>query len=310
MLEGGRLRFGVAIPQTFPDGKADLTLISNFLSKAEALGYESGWVLESMITPLPSLSPLELLSYAAAFCTRLKLGTSVMLTALRDPIHTALSTASLDQLCNGRLILGIGLGPGTDIYPAFGIPPKGRASRFEEGIALLKRAWTNDEVTFHGRFWQMDNLPVGITPVQKPHPPIWFGGQSAPALRRAAKLGNGWMGAGAISTRAFKEQIRMIRQYLEEEGRDPASFELSKRVYIAVDKNRERGFQKLQERLGRHYGNSALAEEVSVFGSEEECLEGLAEVVAQGIDLLLVHPVYEMIEQAEHLATDVLPKLQ
>ena len=102
----------------------------------------------------------------------------------------------------------------------------------------------------------------------------------------------------------------MIRQFLEEENRDPATFELSKRVYIAVDKNRERGFQKLQERLGRHYGNPALAEEVSVFGNEEECIEGLAEVVAQGIDLLLVHPVHEEIEQVERLATDVLPKLQ
>ena len=164
------MRFGVAIPQTFPHGKVDLLLISNLLSKAEALGYEGAWVLESMITPLPTLSPLELLSYAAAFSSRLKLGTSVMLTTLRDPIHTAQSTASLDQLSNGRLVLGIGLGPGTGIYPAFGMPPEGRTSRFEEGIALLKRAWTNDKVTFHGRFWQMDDLPVSINPVQKPPP--------------------------------------------------------------------------------------------------------------------------------------------
>ena len=118
------------------------------------------------------------------------------------------------------------------------------------------------------------------------------------------------MGAGSASTKTFKEEIKLVRQYLEEAGREPTTFSLAKRVYVAVGQDKQGASQKLQDWFGSHYGNAARALEVSVFGNEEECIEGLGEVVSEGMDLLLLNPVYDMTEQAERLARDVLPKLR
>ena len=303
------LKFGIAIPQVFPDGEIDPSLISGFVARAESLGYHSCWVQEEVARRVPVLDAVSLLCYAAAFTTRVRLGTSVLLTALRSPVFFAKSMASLDHLCRGRLTVGVGIGAFTGIYPAFGISPKTRVSRFEEGVSLIKRLWTEDTVTFAGRFWQLDGLSAGVKPLQAPHPPLWFGGRAEPALKRAARMGDGWMGAGASSTSAFKGDIKTIRRCLEEEGRDPATFPLSKRVYVAVDRDKKRAAERLRSWFGVRYGNADMAEEVSVYGSEEECVEGLAEVASQRIDLLMLNPVYDFDEQMERLAADVQPKL-
>ncbi|MEE9324602.1 MAG: LLM class flavin-dependent oxidoreductase [Dehalococcoidia bacterium] len=309
MAKGDKLRFGIAIPQMFPAGRTDSGFIVNFLRRVESLGYDSVWVQEQILGVMPTLDPIPLLSYASAFSGQLKLGTAVLLTPLTSPIHLAKSLATLDQLCNGRLIVGVGIGGYTDIYPAFGISTDGRARRFEEGIQLLKMLWTEERVTFQGRFWQMEGISINPKPLQRPHPPIWFGAHARPALKRAVKMGDGWMGAGSTSTKAFKEHIRLVRQYLQEEGKGQASFPLSKRVYVAVDRDKEGAARKLQEWFGRYYGNPALALEVAVFGSEEECIEGLGEIAQEGVDMLMLNPVYDMMEQAERLAQLVLPKL-
>lgn len=304
------MKIGIAIPQIFPSSVVEPQAIARWLAKAESLGYYGGWVQEQVLGNVATLDPIPLLSYAAALTSRMKLGTSVMLTVLRNPVTLAKSLASLDQLSQGRLMLGVGLGGYADIYAAFGMSRRGRAQRFEEGMQLIKKLWTEDQVTFQGRFWQLDNRSIDPKPLQKPHPPIWFGTRSAQALRRAVRLGDGWMGAGATPTSAFKDELKLVRQLLEEEGRDPATFALSKRVYVAVDENKKRAGDKLQEWFGRYYGNPEMALQVSVFGNEEECVDGLGEVAAQGIQLLMVNPLFDFEEQAERLAKDVLPKLR
>ena len=117
------------------------------------------------------------------------------------------------------------------------------------------------------------------------------------------------MGAGASSTPKFTEEIKLIRQYLEEEGRDPDTFTLSKRVYVAVDRDKKRAEKKLREWFGR-YSRDPEKISVAVYGSEDECIEELARVVAEGIDMLMVNPLYDFEEQVERLAKDVLPKLR
>jgi alkanesulfonate monooxygenase SsuD/methylene tetrahydromethanopterin reductase-like flavin-dependent oxidoreductase (luciferase family) len=114
-----RPTLGVAIPQTFPDGRVDPRRIRDFLQRAEAIGFHSAWVVEHMFGTIPALAPVELLTYAAAVTERLRLGAAVLLTALRTPVHTAKSLATLDQLSGGRLIVGVGLGGNPKIYPAF-----------------------------------------------------------------------------------------------------------------------------------------------------------------------------------------------
>ncbi|MDP7085585.1 MAG: LLM class flavin-dependent oxidoreductase [Dehalococcoidia bacterium] len=308
MAEHKELRFGISIPQIFPDGVIDPAAIARWLVKAESLGYYGAWTQEQVLGAVAALDPVPLLSYAAALTSCIKLGTSVLLTALRNPVPLAKSLATLDQLSQGRLMVGMGLGGYADIYPAFGMTREGRARRFEEGVQLMKKLWTQDKVTFRGRFTQLDNQSIDPRPLQNPHPPIWIGAVSPGALKRAVRLGDGWMGAGASSTSNFTEEIKLIRQYLEEEGRDPDTFTLSKRVYVAVDRDKKRADQKLREWFGRYSGDPEKIR-VAVFGSEDECIDELAKVVAEGIEMLMVNPLYDFEEQAERLAKDVLPKL-
>ena len=303
------IRFGIGIPQVSLDGAFDPPSIASFVRRAEELGYDSGWVQERMLGGLPTLDALPLLTYAAAFSSTLKLGTSVMLTALSIPIPLAKSIAALDQLSGGRAIVGVGLGGSTAAYPAFRLPAGRRVTLFEEGIRLMKALWTEERVTFQGRFWQVDDLASNSATVQRPHPPIWFGAHSETALRRAVRMGDGWMGAGNSTTAEFKEEIALLRRILAEEGRDPASFALSKRVYVAVTTDKRGESQRTRDWFARHYGTSDRALDVSLIGAEEECIEGLSQVVDEGIDLLMLNPIFDQMEQMERLSRDMLPRL-
>ena len=306
----GQLRFGICIPQLFPDGNVDLEEISSYMQKIRALGYTSAWVQDGVIGSRPSLDPLPLLAYAAAFSGDLTLGVSVLLANLRIPIPLAKSVATLDHLTGGRLIMGIGMGFYEKAYPAFGLTVKGRVTRFEEGIKIMKALWIEDKASFQGKQFQLEDVAMNPKPVQKPHPPLWFGAHSEAALKRAVRLGDGWMSAGAASTADFKTEIKLVRRFMEEEGRDPASFSLSKRVYLYVDKDKATAEKSLREWSSIIYQNPDRLPATAVYGSIQDCVDGLGEVLEEGIDLLMCNPVGNLREQAEILSRDVLPNLK
>jgi len=305
----GGVTLAVAIPQTFASGSVDTRMIRDFLRRAEALGFESAWVVEHILGAMPSLEPVELLAYAAAVTERLRLGAAVLLTALRDPIHVAKSLATLDQLSHGRLVAGVGLGGVPRVYPAFGLSAARRAARFAEGVRVMKRLWTEPRVTVDGEFFRLDAVAVEPKPVQRPHPPLVFGGHHPQALRRAVELGDGFIGAGAASTAAFADEMRTLRALLAEAGRAPETFPVGKRVYLALDRDRARAGKRLAEWFGAFYGRPALAEEVAVWGDADACVEGLRAVRAAGAGFLLLNPVFDELEQLERLAADVAPRL-
>ena len=309
MVTKGNLKFGICIPQLFPSGTTDLNEISSFMTKIQALGYTSAWVQDGVIGSRPSLDPLPLLAYAAAFSGDLTLGVSIMLANLRIPIPLAKSVATLDHLTGGRLIMGVGMGFYEKFYSAFGLTVKGRATRFEEGIKIMKALWTEEKVNFQGKQFQLEDVLMNPKPVQKPHPPLWFGAHSEVALRRAVRLGDGWMSAGAATTSDFKTEIKLVHRYMEEEGRTRSNFALSKRVYLLVDKDKETAEKSLREWSSIIYQNPERLPATAVYGSVQDCVDGLGEVVEEGIDLLMCNPVGDLHEQAERLAQDVLPKL-
>jgi probable F420-dependent oxidoreductase len=304
-----RVPLAVSIPQTFPAGSVDVDRIRRYLARAEALGFTGAWVVEQVIGTIPSLEPVELLTYAAATTTRLRLGAAVLLTALRSPVHTAKSLATLDHLSGGRIDVGVGLGGSTAVYPAFGFSAERRAARFAEGIGLMKRLWTEPRVTFEGAFYRLKDIPMEPKPLQRPHPPIWFGAHHPDALRRAATLGDAFMGAGSLSTAKFAEEVVLLRRALAAAGRDPDAFPVAKRVYVAVDPDRARAARRLTEWFGGFYHRPQLAEEVSVWGSVEECAEGLRAVVAAGARMLMLNPVFDDEEQLERFASELAPRL-
>jgi probable F420-dependent oxidoreductase len=302
------IRLAVAIPQAFADGAFDPAGLRDYLGRAEELGFDSAWTSEAVFSSMPFLDALDLLTYSAAVTERMRLGCAVTLTALRSPVHLAKRLSTLDQLSRGRLVVGVGLGARTDIYPAFGGDASTRVARFNEGLRLMKALWTEPRVTFEGRFWQTTEAPMEPKPFQKPHPPIWFGANHPNALRRAVRYGDGFIGAGSGTTAQFAEQVGLLQVLLDEAGRDPAELPISKRVYIAVDEDEERVERRVREWFQRRYGRPGL-EQAALWGPPAACLEGLHEVIEAGARLILLDAPFDHAEQLERFASEIAPHL-
>ena len=304
----GNTPCGIGIPQDFIDRPVNMQLIRDYVQKAEALGYDSLWVQEQIVGDVPILEPVTLLTYVAALTSRVRLGTSVMLTVLRNPVQLAKSLSSLDQMSQGRLAVGVGIG-GHVPESIFGYPSEHRVRRFVEGLQVMKALWTESKATVTGTYWQFKDVSMEPKPVQKPYPPVWFGARQAPALKRAVQHGDGWMGAGSSSTADFVQQYGQLQRFLEEAKRDPATFAISKRVYLAVDNDRNRAAQRLRTWFGVRYKNADMASRVAVWGNKAECLDRLGELVKAGAQHLMLNPVFDEMEHVELLAREIMPQL-
>ena len=134
---------------------------------------------------------------------------AVLVSSLHDPLQLASSITAVDRLSHGRLDVGVAPGGGRRRFAAFGVDAATFISSFTEGLQLMKAAWSDEpRVTFDGRFRQVDDLPIQPKPVQRPHPPIWFGGQAPKALARAVRHGDAFLGAGSSTTAKFAEAVQ------------------------------------------------------------------------------------------------------
>jgi alkanesulfonate monooxygenase SsuD/methylene tetrahydromethanopterin reductase-like flavin-dependent oxidoreductase (luciferase family) len=303
----------ISLPQLDVDG-FDAPGFKSYVARAEELGFEGGWVMEQAIGPTPFIAPLELLAYAAACTERLRLGVAVLVTSLHAPLQLAAAITAVDRLSHGRLEVGVAPGGGFRKFEAFGVERATFVSRFTEGLDLMKAAWSDEpRVRFDGRFWQVDDMPIQPKPVQRPHPPIWFGGNAPAALARAVRLGDAFMGAGSTTTESFAEQVRTIGRELERQGRDPGGFPIAKRVYLALDDDAARARERVLAGLRRTYGRMPGVEDVPVCGTAEDVVRGLRAVREAGAQMILLNPmgadVAEDREQLERLAADVVPHL-
>jgi probable F420-dependent oxidoreductase len=301
------VRFAISIPQMTADGDFDPAAFRAFLTRAEELGFDSAWTQEQVIGRRPSLDPIELMTYAAACTERLRLGCAVFVTPQHSPLHLAKSVASLDQLSRGRIEIGVGSGAGRPMA-AFGVEASGLIARFNEGIRLMKAAWTEPAIDFDGRFWRLEGGGMEPKPIQKPYPPLWFGGGHPDALRRAVRQGDGFFGAGSSPTARFAEQVDVLRTVLEEEGRDPAGFGVAKRVYVAVEDDGDRARERMAAELSALYGGARLPD-VAVAGTPDECAAGLRAVADAGAELILLTVMYDEAAQLERLHAEVLSEL-
>ncbi|GAB3960790.1 LLM class flavin-dependent oxidoreductase [Actinoallomurus acanthiterrae] len=303
------MRFAISIPQSFGDGEFEPGAFRDYLTRAEQAGFDSAWTQEQVLGSAPRFSPIETMTYAAACTERLRLGCSVFVSTLHNPLHLAKSLSTLDQLSRGRLEVGVGMGGRGRDFAAFGIDPDGLVTRFTEGVRLMKACWTDQKITFDGRFWQLDGAAMEPKPVQKPHPPLWFGGSHPNALRRAVRYGDGFFGAGSQTTESFAEQVRVVRDALAEAGRQ--DFRIAKRVYVAVDDDAGRARKRVTDALNHLYGRSGGEEltPVAVYGPPEECVHGLRQVADAGAEMILFTPLFDDADQLERLAAEVMPHL-
>ena len=285
------MEFAISVPQW------DLSpsRIQRFLKRAEELPFVAAWCIEQVIGKAPVLESVTTLTYAAALTERLRLGIAVLLIAQRNPIDLAKSLSSLDVLSNGRLIVGVGLGQSTKFYPAYGLATEARVARFRENLAIMKRLWTEERVSFEGRFSRLERIPMEPKPVQKPHPPIWFGGRAEAALRRAVELGDGYIGGGSTPMDLFLEDIKKL----------PRGFPKGKRLYVALGDN----LPRLRAWFGMFYGKPEMADSVAVWGSPQQIADEIIRLKQAEVSHVLLNPLFDEEEQMERLAQDVLTRV-
>ncbi|MCV7409123.1 LLM class F420-dependent oxidoreductase [Mycobacterium florentinum] len=307
------MRFSIAIPQ-FDYEVFDRDGLRSFVERAEELGFEGIWTLEQTIGRSPMLAPLELLSYCAAFTQRLRLGVAVLVASQHEPLQLASAVTTVDRISHGRLDIGVAPGRGGVTLAAFGVEKDTFISWFTEGLSLMKAAWSDEPtVDFHGRFRTVENLPFSPKPVQRPHPPIWFGAMAPKAVARAVRLGDAFMGAGAASTESFAGVVPIVHRELDAQQKDPALFPISKRVYLMVDDDAARARERVLDGLHRLYGDMPGIDSFPVSGTPDDVARGLQEVIDAGAQSLLLNPlgldVPENREQMERLVAEVIPQL-
>ena len=236
------MRYGFYLPTRGPLGEPDA--IASIVEKGEVLGFETIVIGDHIVFPTKvdstypytvggafpgqgdALEQLTLMSFIAARTETTRLVTSVMILPHRNPLVTAKVLATIDVLSKGRVTVGVGVGWMREEFEALGAPDfDKRGASSNEYIEIFKKCWTEDPVSFDGEFYSFKELRCVPHPVQKPHPPIWIGGHSKPALRRVAKLGNGWHPVGATSAsplppEEFQGLMDELKRMVEAEGRD------------------------------------------------------------------------------------------
>ena len=291
---------GMSLPHRSPD-PIDAAVVRRVAQRAEALGFGDLWVTHNTMDHAGCFDALTVLTYAAALTSTIRLGVSVLVLPVNHPINVAHQVATLDHLSGGRAILGVGLGQDHH-YPPFGVPPARRVRRFAESVELIKALWSGSDVTYRGEIFQLENATLGTKPVQTPRPPVWLGGHHPDAVRRAAVLADGWMGAGGSSIAAFAASVPLLRAALEEAGRDSATFPISKRVFLSVHRDADVAKADVHRWFSEVYRNPALTTEGGVYGTPEQVREQLQALVTKGATHLLLNPVTRYAEQVETLA--------
>jgi probable F420-dependent oxidoreductase len=297
-------------------GAPDLTKIIDLAVQAEALGFDSVWVGDSILAR-PRLEALTTLAAVASRTRRVKLGTAVLLSALRHPVVLANEAANVDILSHGRLILGLGIATRTPIvereFAACGVPFGRRLGMFEEGVEIMRRLWMDPQVTFRGRHFQLQDVSLGLRPTQPGGIPVWLAGAVDNALRRVVRLGDGWF-PNPSSPQAFADLWDRLQTVAREMGRDPTA--LHRCVYTTLNINADVAQAEREMRTfvegyyGAPYETMARAQGLRS-GTAQACAEWLQEFSAAGAQTVVIRfggP--DQFQQLERCAEEVLPQVR
>ena len=202
---------------------------------AEALGFDSVWVGDHVLWYVPSPDPVALLGAIAARTSRVRLGTAVMLAALRPPVVVAKQAATLDHLSAGRFVLGVGIGGENPAeFAAAGVPVRQRSGRLDETLRICRALWSAEgPVTFEGRYYTLRDARFDLPPLTPGGPPVWVGGRAPRSLRRAGELGDGWL-AFVVTPERFAEGWATVRGHAAAAGRDPDALTPGLQVWCAL----------------------------------------------------------------------------
>ena len=262
------------------DGKLATAPLLALAEKAEALGYDSIWVGDSLLAR-PRHEPLTLLAAASARTTKVELGTAVLLPALRNPVVLAHLVATVDQISEGRLILGIGIA--TDVpnvrseFKSAGVPFDKRVGRMMEGIRLCRSLWSGQPVKWSGR-WEVECDTLGLLPSRIGGPPIWGGGSAPGALERAGKHLDGWFPVGP-DAKTIGSSWKNVQQIAQTAGRKQEDLTCAAYITLSVDDDIQRAEERLDKYLSDYYGVPA-----DFIKKQQACFAGPIDAAGDWID--------------------------
>ena len=276
-------------------GMPSAETIARVAERAEGWGLDSFWLSDHLLAPSPELDVVATLSLLASRTSQMKLGPSVLLLNLRHPLLVAKAFASLDYLSNGRMVMAVGTGANLADYAACGIPPESRGKRLDEGIEVLRTVWKNPKASHHGRFFNFDSVTIEPRPVARTNNDsatmdIWVGGRSDAALKRTAKLADGYF-ASFQTPEEYGASMAKIRDYATQYGRADARIESGLIVLCRIAGSRERALDEMRPMLTALGRGAEQFVERAAFGSAEDVIGRLSQYVAQGLDKFVLWPI-------------------
>ncbi len=321
-LPDDRIRFGAA---ALPEPERA------WLAAAEQLPIESLWQGGHILPARPTGEAITRLSLLTAWTERVRVGTAILLLPLYHPVIVAKQLADLDAWSGGRVSVGLGVGGEfREEFDAVAVPVAERGARTNEAMAVLRALWSGEPVTHHGRFFDLDEArlrPVVPPPPGGPGaaagtgaervghiggPPLLVSGRKTPAMRRAARLGDGWM-PYLMSPQAYAESVRTIRQEAERAGRDLEGFEWMLYLYCSVRADGDRARDDVATFLGGAYGDKpgAMVDRIAPSGTPDQVAVRLQEYVDAGVRHFVVSPAApaDTFEVVRLAAQEVQPQL-
>jgi alkanesulfonate monooxygenase SsuD/methylene tetrahydromethanopterin reductase-like flavin-dependent oxidoreductase (luciferase family) len=301
-------KLGYLLPtrERIMSGEPETAPLLDLAARAERLGWDSIWIGDSLLAR-PRHEPLTMLAAVAAVARRVELGTAVLLPALRNPVLLAHQVATLDQVCEGRLILGVGIARDVpDIraeFTAAGVPFEKRVGRMLEGLGLARELWTGRPVSWEGR-WKVENGVLGPTPYRPGGPPMWIAGSLPASLERAGRHFDGWL-PNAPDAAQWRQQWAEVQAHARNAGRDPARLTGSMYLTLAIDEDAARANQRLDAYVEQYYHQPAAVirkRQAAYAGGVEGAAEWLAGYAAAGAGHLVLRFAGEHDRHLELLA--------
>jgi alkanesulfonate monooxygenase SsuD/methylene tetrahydromethanopterin reductase-like flavin-dependent oxidoreductase (luciferase family) len=308
------LRIGYLLPtrEQIMEGRPQTAPLLALAERAEGLGLDSIWVGDSLLAR-PRHEPFTLLAAVASRVQRIELGTAVLLPALRNPVVMAHQIATLDQIAEGRLILGVGIA--ADVaniraeFAAAGVPFEKRTGRLLEGLRLARALWTGQPVDWDGR-WKVESGVLGPTPHRPGGPPIWIGGSLPASLKRAGRSFDGWLPITPDAA-TWARQWSEVKQFARDAGRDPDALVGAMYLTLAVEEDGARADARLNAYLERYYGQPAAAmrrRQACYAGPSAGLAEWLQGYITAGVRHLVLRFAGDHERQIEILAA-IRPEL-
>ena len=304
--------YGVHLPVIdFGNQGFSLDRLCAYVQTARELGFKAVSSNDHLIHSRPWLDAPSALAAILSHSGNMAVGTSIALLVVRGPVQLAKTMAAIDILSNGRLIVGVGPGSSARDYEIVGLDYEERWKRFDEAIRVLRALWSDDGVSFTGRFYSTAGIDLEPKPLQRPTPPIWIGSWGSDAgLRRVARLGEGWL-ASAYNTLPdqFAAALAKLKDQLKIRGKDPASFPNALvTMFMYVTESKSAAERVLSQTLVTflHRPVEQLRERLLV-GTPEACAERLAAYRAAGVQRVFVWPVEDEVDQLSVFQKKVAP---